>query len=122
MRAPVSGRECLGYEVTVLFDAPNDLRPPMWVLEEERTVHFTLAGEHAAPDGVTLDLPAQEVANEATGFGNQQVAEFLRKRGLFASEGEYIVFEALIEPGRPYRLELFERDVEAVPRIRPAKG
>ncbi|MDY0003915.1 MAG: hypothetical protein RBU30_21640 [Polyangia bacterium] len=107
LRAPITGEPCLAYEVSVLFDTPGDLRPPMWILEEERSVAFALDGQEVPPDRVTLELPVEPVGDESP-EGSRAVALFLRKRGLFASEGDYTLFEALVRPGLTYRLELFD--------------
>lgn len=122
LRAPVSGRPCLGYELTVLFDAPGDLRPPMWVLEEERNVPFEIDGVRVEANRATFELPKQLVAREDGAVDSQAVAQLLRQRGLFSSEGDYSLHEALLEPGGRYRLEQFEDPPGAAVVIRPDSG
>jgi hypothetical protein len=112
--APISGRPCVAYEVTVIFDTPGDLRPPMWVLEEERSVGFELGGHAVSRDRVTLDLPPAPVGEGDDEATDKKIARFLRQRGLFFAEGTFRLFEAIVEPGMTCRLEHFQG---AVPRI-----
>lgn len=117
LQAPISGTPCVAYEVTVVFDTPGDKRPPMWVLEEERSAPFALQGLEVAANGVTLALKAHLAAREDVSVTDQHVVRFLRKRGLFASEGDYLLYEALVVPGETYQMETYEG---TVPRLRPA--
>lgn len=117
LKSPISGRDCVGYEVSVLFDVAGDKRPPMWVLEEERTVPFQIGGEVIEADRVTLELPPTMVGDEENLEQEKKIGLFLRQRGLFVSEGFYKVFEAIIEPGKQYQVSLFENPPGAAATI-----
>jgi hypothetical protein len=115
--APLSGRPCVGYEVRALFDAVGDARPPMWILEEERVAPFAIDGHEVAADGATLQIETQALDEETLELDDEKITRFLRKRGLFAAEGTYTLYEAILEPGRSYRLERSDRPPGAVPRL-----
>lgn len=121
LRAPITNRPCLGYEVSVHFDAPGDKRPRMWILEEEHTVAFSVDDRIVEADRATLKLDAELVGEESVGLDESGIAQFLRKRGLFASEGLYAIFEAIIEPDQTYRLEIYDKPANAVAVVRPAR-
>lgn len=120
LRAPISDRPCLGYEVSVHFDAPGDKRPRMWILEEEHTAAFAVEDRIVEADRATLKLDAELVGEESIGMDDSGIAQFLRKRGLFASEGIYAIFEAIIEPDQSYRVELYDKPANAVAVVRLA--
>jgi hypothetical protein len=97
--APFSARPCLAYQASVLFDAAHDARPPQWVLLEAAGTTFTV-GERAV-DGTMVMVKAPQVAIdpgalEASGVDPRR---FLRERGLFATDGAFEFFEAVLEPG-----------------------
>jgi hypothetical protein len=141
LEAPLSGRRCIGYEVSVLFDVAGDKRPPMWILEEERTASFEIQGERIAAERVTLELPSHLVGGEdfsgepqgdATGEDkasqearedarDKKISRFLRKRGLFISEGDYAVFESLIEPDEHYTVSIYDDPPGAAAVIQPVQ-
>jgi hypothetical protein len=120
LQAPLSGRPCIGYELAILFDAEGDARPPMWVLEEEHTTDFEIGGRQIAADGATLEIPLEPVGEDAAVMTPDEVALFLRKRGLFANDGRFEFFEALIEPGSVYELRYHDSPKDAAPVVWPA--
>ena len=100
LRAPVSGRECVGYEVAVLFDVADDIAKPLWVLEEESCAAFRLGQESFEADSITLILPLQPVEAPTTDQDVERLTRFLRRRGLFMPDGHFAFFEALLLPGQ----------------------
>jgi pimeloyl-ACP methyl ester carboxylesterase len=126
LEAPISGRPCIGYEISVLFDVAGDKRPPMWILEEEHTAAFEIEGEVVDTDRATIELPSSLVGGEAEDEEideelEKKISRFLRQRGLFVSEGDYAVFEALIEPDRRYEVSCYEKPPGAAALIRRAE-
>ncbi|MDC0719015.1 hypothetical protein [Nannocystis bainbridge] len=103
LAAPFSGRPCLGYELGVLFDAPGDAWPPIWVLREMRSSAFDIDGRHVEADAVTLGLPLTAVTRPAMTESARQ--RFLRQRGLFLADGQFELFEAIVEPGAAYEVQ-----------------
>lgn len=97
LRAPFSGRACVGYDVGVMFDAPGDAWPPIWVLREMHMGAFEVAGKAIAEDSVSLALPIHAVTEPTIGVEQKQ--RFLRERGLFLADGDFNLFEAIVEPG-----------------------
>ena len=102
LRAPFSGRACVGYDVGVMFDAPGDAWPPIWVLREMHACAFEVQGKAIAADSVSIALPFTPVAQPT--ITPEQKKRFLRERGLFLVDGQFDLFEAIVEPERTYEL------------------
>ncbi len=102
LRAPFSGRLCVGYDVGVMFDAPGDAWPPIWVLREMHSCAFEVEGRSIAAESVALALPTPAIAEPV--MSAEQKQRFLRERGLFLVDGRFDLFESIIEPDRFYEL------------------
>jgi hypothetical protein len=113
LQAPFSGRECLAYQVSVLFDAPGDARPPEWVLQEAKGVDFSVNGERIPGVRALVQKPMQLISTDEDKESELKLSRFLRERGLFLSDGEFTLFEATVEPGEEVQVHFFE-DTEAV--------
>jgi hypothetical protein len=118
--APVSGRDCIAYQVSVLFDVEGDARPPEWVLQEQRATEVDLGGEFTAPpdrlflesDEEYIRVPGAADLGETPGERYTDIKRFLRQRGLFITDGEFEFYEARLEPGDHVRAERFDEDRE----------
>ena len=120
LRAPFTGRPCVGYDVAVLFDTPNDAWPPIWVLREMRSCAFEVDGRQVAADAVTLAMGTAPVP--APNLTDAAKARFLRERGLFLVDGQFDLFETIVEPGGTYELLWPSLPADAPPFIRAAPG
>lgn len=119
LTAPFSGRECLAYQVSVLFDAPGDARPPEWALQEQRSTIISLSnGSTLAPEHVYLESEPEEVAGPAHERDEDyaRIKRYLRQRGLFMSEGDFQFFEARLEPDQRVNVEAFARGLHVLRR------
>ena len=92
LTAPFSGRPCLAYEIGVVFDADGDAYPPVWVLREVHSRALEVDGVEVAAGSLELELP-MTIVEEPT---HDDLAVFLRQRGLFASDGQFEFFEAIV--------------------------
>jgi hypothetical protein len=115
LEAPISGRECLAYQVCVLFDVTGDARPPEWALQEQHAVDLELGDDLAVtPQELFLESPVEQVdapggeeltfdSAPAGGHHDEQrrdeIARFLRQRGLFIADGQFHFYEARLEEG-----------------------
>lgn len=118
LRAPFSGRPCVGYALGVMFDSPSDAWPPIWVLREMRSSAFEVEGRAVATDGVWLALPTTRIT--APALDQEQLRRFLRERGLFLVDGQFDLYEAILEPGDSYELLWPTAPAGAPPFIRAA--
>ena len=100
--APFSGRECLAYEIGVVFDADGDAYPPVWVLREVRSRELEVDGVAVEAGQLELELPMSAVAELSA--SNKDLSVFLRQRGLFASDGRFDFFEAIVPAGEAVQL------------------
>lgn len=96
LRAPISGRECLAYEVGVIFDAEGDAYPPVWVLREDRNTPFSVDGVEVDRDALTTELSMFEVNDQAQQLPPDDLRRFLRERGLFVADGSWDFFESIL--------------------------
>ena len=103
LTAPFSGRPCLAYEVAVLFDTPNDAWPPIWVLREQRSCAFEVDHRVVEADAAALASPIEQVT--APTIGEAALSKFLRERGLFLTDGQFDLFEAILPPGAACELQ-----------------
>ena len=115
LTAPFSSVECAAYQLGVLFDAPGDNRPPQWALTEARSAPLRLGDVELPTDQLLFDGRLEIVEEEdarAVGF---DLDSFLRARGLFSSDGSYVLFEAVLLQGAPVQVEF---DASGIPRAR----
>ncbi len=115
LESPVSERECVAYQICVLFDVAGDARPPEWVLQEQRASDAALGDEIVVEaDRLFLESPVEHVETpsladsldspedddaEVAGERYETLKRFLRKRGLFVTEGEFHFYEACLQVG-----------------------
>ena len=93
LTAPLSGKPCLAYEVSVLFDAEGDAWPPVWICEETRNVAFRV-GDHPIEAGeLVLHMNMEEVDEP------EDLSDFLRARGLREHDGWFVLYEERVSPG-----------------------
>lgn len=95
--APFSQRPCLAYRLAVRFDTPGDARPPEWVLHEADCVALQLDGQTVEGSRVLPELELE--AQAETPLSDEELSVLLRRRGLFAADGEYLFFEAIVRNG-----------------------
>lgn len=120
LQAPFSGRPCVGYQIAVMFDAPNDAWPPLWVLDEMRSCAFEVQGRAIAADRVSLVGPIEHIIRPFMTETERQ--RFLRVRGLFLADGQFDLFESIIEPGQACELLWPNAPAGAPPAIRPTRA
>lgn len=120
LRAPFSGRPCVGYDIAVLFDTPDDAWPPIWVLHEMRSCAFEIQGRAVARDAASLALPISKLASPT--IDEEAKRKFLRERGLFLVDGSFDLHEAILEPGRSYELLWPSLPEGAPPFVRAAES
>jgi hypothetical protein len=114
LRAPFSGRPCVAYDVGVVFDTPGDAWPPIWVLREMHSCAFEVQGKSIDAERVSLALPIKPVTEPT--ITAEQKTRFLRERGLFTADGQFDLFEAIVEPENTYEL-LWPSAPEGTPPI-----
>lgn len=118
LRAPFSGRMCVGYDVAVMFDAPGDAWPPIWVLREMHNCAFEVEDRQIAADAVSMALPITAVAEPK--LTKEQQERFLRERGLFLVDGQFDLFETVVLPDLSYELVWHAAPAGAPPVLRSA--
>ncbi|MBA2661044.1 MAG: hypothetical protein H0U74_02020 [Bradymonadaceae bacterium] len=116
LKAPISGRECIAYQVCVLFDTPGDARPAQWALQEQRNLSVRLGDTiEVSQNSFYLESPVEEVQQRDESIEScEATKEFLRQRGLFNTDGEFHFFEAILELGDEVNVDEYEDKVYVV--------
>jgi len=107
LTAPFTGRTCLAYQVSVLFDAPADARPPQWVLMETCGRDFKIGGTAIQGGNVMVRAPVRRVNPEEYEGKGLDLPRFLRERGLFDADGTFEIFEAVVEAEGEVEVSLY---------------
>ncbi|HLT38214.1 MAG TPA: hypothetical protein VK034_18140 [Enhygromyxa sp.] len=115
LRAPLSGRPCVAYEVAVRDDADASASSPSWRLLEQDSVGFRVNEVEVAPGEALLKLRREPFSNGVIGSENETTRRFMRTRGLLASE-DVFVYETILAPGAPCTVS--RRDVDAPVLVR----
>ncbi len=98
--APFSGRKCAAYEIAVMFDVSGDARPPEWILAEYASSNLQVGQEKVFGSQVIVDVSLEKVSKETFEASGLDIKTFLRKRGLFLTEGDFQFYETVIEDGQ----------------------
>ena len=115
LTAPFSGKPCLAYQVCVLFDTPNDARPPEWALHEARGADVTIGDTVIDGHRILLAASLEPIRHEDA--PDLDLTTFLRQRGLFVTDGEFELFEARLAAGARVRAELSEGEAPVTLRV-----
>ncbi len=106
--APFSGVECLGYKLSVRFDADGDLRPPEWILAEEQVADFEIDGHKIVGEKVHIEAPLDAVSPGDCQRPGFSLSAFLRERGLFLHDGQFELYEAVLPLDAPLSIQMYE--------------
>jgi hypothetical protein len=99
LRAPLSGRECVAYEVAVRNDDDISADWPTWSLVEQRNAAFAIAGERVGADDVLLELDRERSTAEG-----EAVQNYLSARGIDPHAPDLVLYETIVEPGATMEL------------------
>jgi len=113
LNAPFSGATCAAYQLGVLFDATGDNHPPQWALAEARSAPLRLGDVELSADQLLCDERLKRVDEEDARAAGFDLDSFLRARGLFSSDGSYVLFEAVLLSGAEVQVEF---GAEGIPR------
>lgn len=119
IQAPLSGRKCLAYRIGVLFDRAGDAVPPEWVLDEQATADISVGVHRLKASGYTLLRPLTPVAADDLAMDETAMSRFLRERGLFLSDGEFVFFESIVAPQEHCRVYIPEHETGCGPIVEP---
>ncbi|KIG16871.1 hypothetical protein DB30_04033 [Enhygromyxa salina] len=101
LRAPLSGRVCVGYEIGVRHDIDTDADPWSWTLLEQRSAAGLSIDGVAVSGRPYLRLERKIYAQELSAGALDE----LRKRGLDPSRPGYSLFETIVEAGELVTVE-----------------
>ena len=98
LRAPLSGRPCLAYEVRARRDGGTG--SDRVALVDQRCMDLVVDGQAVPGTRTLLRVPATPF----TGPASEGVQNYLRSRGVLHSHGPWILSETIIEPGQDVRV------------------
>jgi hypothetical protein len=102
LRAPLSGRPCIAYEVAVGGPESDD-RLSTWRLVEQRNVACRVGELAVGDDQLVLQLPRESWLSGTPAGEDANLSRFLRMRGLFDSD-RVEIFETILVPGQACRV------------------
>jgi hypothetical protein len=115
LRAPLSGRPCIAYEVAVRDDDDATGSPSSWRLVEQDNVGFRVGELEVAPGEALLQLRRELLSKGTIGSENDAIRRYLRMRGLLDSEAVYI-YETILAPADACELSRRKADAPVLVR------
>ena len=107
LRAPLSGRRCIAWEVGVRHDTQADADDASWWLLEQKLVPVSVGDEALDPARTHLRVPRMHFGPLATAELDEAARLFLRQRGIGGSEVANVeLFETIIEADAPVRVQI----------------
>lgn len=94
LRAPLTGRACLAYELGIRIDDDAGAPASTWLLIEQRSTAFVVGEHRYPPDSVRLDLPRTRV--EPTALDEDRVGGIMRARGFLTTDTTLALFESIV--------------------------
>ena len=99
LRAPITGRPCLAYEVGARTDARADAPVSSWALLEQHVAELSVDGQALDPTQVHLDLRRERLGELGGLQLDERARVYLRQRGLWPAERSLELFESIVAPG-----------------------
>ena len=93
LRAPLSGRECLAFEVAVRHDTDATADWPTWSLVEQRNTALEIADHRVGANELLLELERERCTAEG-----EAVQNYLSARGVDPHAPDLVVYETILEP------------------------
>jgi hypothetical protein len=109
LRAPLTGRACVAYEVRVAWDGRPASEPSTWALVEQHTAGLVAEGDPLPCPAIHLDLPREVVELPPEGPARDLAATYLRSRGLDPYDDSFTYYESIIEPGATGKVDRSDR-------------
>lgn len=107
LRAPLSGRRCVAWEVGVRPDTESDGPDASWWLLEQKLLPITVGDEALEPAQTHLRVPRVHYGSLATAELDEAARLFLRQRGIGGSEVATVeLYETIIEAEDPVRVQI----------------
>jgi hypothetical protein len=103
LRAPLSGRPCLAYEVAVRDDASAARSYGSWRLVEQDNVGFRVDDLEVGRGQALLRLPRELASRGMLMSQGEATQRFMRMRGLLETEDVH-VYETILAPGAECRV------------------
>lgn len=98
LRAPLTGRPCVAWEVGARPDDDADDPPETWWLVEQRVASLEVDGVSLEPARTHLELPRVRLGTLDETELDDSARAFLRQRGIGSDGGSVHLFESIVEP------------------------
>jgi len=108
VRAPLSGRMCVAYEVGLRRDASPDDSLNEWALLEQRVAPMRIGDTEVDPARTFVDLPRQLHGRLGEVDVDDAAVTYLRDRGFSMQGCSLYAFENVLEPQEPVVLSTME--------------
>lgn len=104
LRAPLTGRPCIAWEVGVRRDDRVDAPLPSWWLLEQRVASISVDGHEPPPERTHLELPRQHLGALGQVPLDDAAQAFLRQRGIVGDAVGVELFESIVVADAPVHL------------------
>ncbi|MCB9640060.1 MAG: hypothetical protein H6728_04580 [Myxococcales bacterium] len=94
--SPLTRRPCLAYRVEAFLRDPLSTKEQVWMLDEKKSCSFEVGGHVIDGEKVVPCLETKEIQWKDSPLSEEELHIFLRQRGLFWEDGDYLLREAII--------------------------
>jgi hypothetical protein len=115
LRAPLTGRDCLAYELGIRTDDDASAPEATWLLLEQRSTAFAVGEERYPADSVRLDLARTRV--DPAALDEDRLGAIVRARGFLTTDTTLALFESIVPDAT--RVEVAPVQLRAGPSGRP---
>lgn len=117
LRAPLTGRPCVAYELGIRTDDDPGAPEATWLLLEQRSTAFSVGEARYPPDSVRLDLVRTRVEPDA--LEDDRAGDIVRARGFLTTDTTLALFESIVPDAT--RIEVAPVQLRAGPTGRPVE-
>ncbi len=120
LRSPLTGRECIAYEVGLRSDSSHCAELFTWALLEQRVAPMSLHETPVDPATTFVELPRETLGELSSETLDPPAIEWFLERGFSSIGSSLIVYESIVPPQA--RVSLTSTGDGAVLRFSPGSG
>jgi hypothetical protein len=114
LRSPIGGEPCVAYEVGLRHDGDAVGALGTWLLLEQHSADFEIAGETFAGGSIFLDLPRRAIR---ISDDDDRLRHFLRERGIRPGRQHLHVYETTVEPEAWVQIRRSDNGIVTLSRV-----
>jgi hypothetical protein len=103
LRAPLTGRSCVAYELGIRTDDDAGAPDSTWLLLEQRSTALRVGTTRYPPDSVRLDLARIQV--EPTALDEDHLGAIVGARGFLTTDTTLALYESIVPESAPIEVQ-----------------